>query len=141
MIAKLAIIDQTSIPVASKGLDAYTKRGRAISQNLANISTPGYQRLEVRFEDILKEHLDEDKISGKRTDNNHMFLGRPELQNVKPETVLADDPTLPGEINNVDIDLEMSKMAENQIQFEFGVRFIQERMSAIESAIKMQRGS
>lgn len=139
MLTKLAILDKTSIPVTSKGLDAYTQRGRAIANNIANVSSPGYQRIEVRFEEILREHLDDRNIAGNRTDRNHMFLGRPQLQHVKPETFRPLDPTLPGEINNVDIDLENAKMAENQIQFHFGVRFVRDRMEAIESAIRLSR--
>lgn len=140
MLAKLAILDKTSIPVASKGLDAYTHRGRAIANNVANVSTPGYQRIEVAFEDQLREALDKElNLAGQRTDANHMYLGRPELDHVKSEGYRVEDPTNPGEINNVDIDLEMAKLAENQIMFNFGVQFIRDRMSTIDSAIKLNR--
>lgn len=140
MLAKLAILDRTSIPVSAKGLDAYTQRGRAIANNLANVNTPGYRRIEVTFEEQLKAALDQDNIAGSRTDNNHFYLGRPDLALVKPEGYRVEDPTLPGEINNVDVDLEAAKMAENQIQFNFGIQFIRDRMAAITSAIRMDRG-
>jgi flagellar basal-body rod protein FlgB len=141
MLTKLAILDKTSIPVASKGLDAYTHRGRAIANNIANVSTPGYRRIEVSFEEQLREALNKElNLAGTRTHGNHMFLGRKELEHVKSEGYRVDDPTTPGEINNVDIDIEMAKLAENEIAFSFATAFIKDRHGAIGEAIKGNRG-
>ena len=38
---------------STRALDAYALRHQTISNNLANINTPGYKRQEVRFEDQL----------------------------------------------------------------------------------------
>lgn len=141
MLAKLAILDKTSIPVTSKGLDAYSHRGRAISNNIANVTTPGYQRIEVSFEDELRTALEKElNLAGQRTDPNHFYLGRPELEHVKSEGYRVEDPTNAGEVNNVDIDLEMAKMAENEIMYNFGVQFIRDRMNTITSSIRLNRG-
>jgi len=141
MLTKLAILDKTSIPVASKGLDAYTHRGRAIANNIANVSTQGYRRIEVSFEEQLRKALDKElNLPGKRTDNNHFFLGRKELEHVKSEGYRVEDQTNPGEINNVDIDIEMAKLAENEIAFNFATAFIRDRSSTIGEAIKGDRG-
>jgi len=141
MLTKLAILDKTSIPVASKGLDAYTHRGRAIANNIANVSTPGYRRIEISFEDQLRRALDKElNLAGKRTDNNHFFLGRKELEHIKSEGYRVEDQTNPGEINNVDIDIEMAKLAENEIAFNFATTFIRDRNSTISEAIKGDRG-
>jgi len=50
------------------------------------------------------------------------------------------DPTNPGEINNVDIDIEMGKLAENEIAFNFATTFIKDRSNTIGEAIKGNRG-
>lgn len=140
MLAKLAILDKTSIPVSSKGLDAYTHRGRAISNNIANVTTPGYRRIEVAFEEELRSALDKElNLAGARTDKNHFYLGRPELEHVNSEGYRVEDQTNAGEVNNVDIDLEMAKMAENEIMYNFGVQFIRDRMSTIGSSISGSR--
>ena len=134
---KFAILDKTSIPVASKGLDAYTHRGRAIANNIANVSTPGYNRIEVSFEEQLREALDKElNMAGTRTNSNHLFLGRKELEHVKSEGYRVEDFTNAGEVNNVDIDIEMAKMAENEIAFNFASSFIRDRHGAISEAIK-----
>lgn len=105
-----------------KGLDATAMRSRAISENLANAATPGYRRIEVSFEDAVKDALKK-KIDGQITDLNHMEIGKkPAMAKVEAQSYLANDPTLPGEVNNVDVDLEASKMAENQIEYNFLVQ-------------------
>jgi flagellar basal-body rod protein FlgB len=135
MFLKEALFSRTSIPTVAKSLDACTLRGRAIANNLANITTPGYQRIEVAFEDRLQAALDEKSIAGAKDQTGHLNLGRPALDNVEAVAYRSQDPTLPGEINNVDVDMEAAKMAENQILYEFGIKFIQERKGDINSAI------
>lgn len=138
MIAKYAIINQTSIAVAKAGLDAYAMRSKATANNMANITTPGYKRIEVSFEESLQQYLDPNLTKGERTHHNHFRHGRPELDMVQPRGYRSEDLTMPGEVNNVDVDIESSKMAENQMMFNFGVKFIQERMAAISQAIKVK---
>ena len=52
------------------------------------------------------------------------MLGRPDLERIDAVAFRSQDPTKPGEVNNVDVDIEMAKLAENQILFEYGVKFI-----------------
>ena len=106
-----------------KSLDAGAMRGRAISNNLANVSTPGYQRKEVTFEAELRKVMDM-KITGNTTDPFHMKISKgTELNKIHPLAYTSKDPTLPGEINNVDVDIEASKMAENQILYNYALKF------------------
>lgn len=122
--------------MVEKSLDACALRGRAISNNLANLTTPGYQRIEVSFEERLKAALDLKNLAGAADKPGHMPLGRPDPETVKAYAYRSQDPVLPGDINNVDVDTEAAKLAENQILFSFGVKFIQSRKSDIVSAIK-----
>lgn len=140
MFLKDALFARTSINTVAKSLDACVMRGRAIAANLANVTTPGYQRIEVSFEDRLKRALDEGGLRGTADQPGHMPVGKPDLDQVVPIAYRAQDPTLPGEINNVDVDEEAAKMAENQILFAYGVKFIQERKSDITNAISGQPG-
>ncbi|MEO6096916.1 MAG: flagellar basal body rod protein FlgB [Fibrobacteria bacterium] len=135
MFLKEALFARTSIPVAAKSLDACVLRGKAIANNLANVMTPGYQRIEVAFEDRLKKALDEKQLAGATDHSGHMSLGRLEIEQLQPVAYRSQDATLPGEINNVDVDVEAAKLAENQILYMFGIKFIQERKADIASAI------
>jgi flagellar basal-body rod protein FlgB len=135
MFLKEALFSRTSIPVVSKSLDACVLRGKAIANNLANVMTPGYQRIEVAFEDRLKQALDEKQLAGSTDHPGHMALGRLKVEQLQPVAYRSQDPTLPGEINNVDVDLEAAKLAENQILYMFGIKFIQDQKADIVSAI------
>ena len=135
MFLKEALFSKTSIPLAAKSLDACTLRGRAIASNLANITTPGYQRIEVAFEDRLKQALDGKQLAGVSDQPGHMHPGKAGLDQVQPIAYRAQDPTLPGEVNNVDVDMEAAKLAENQLMYRFSIKFIQDRKSDIMAAI------
>ncbi|MDR3164318.1 MAG: flagellar basal body protein, partial [Synergistaceae bacterium] len=55
--------------VIEKDLGGLAKRMEATSQNIANMNTPRYSRLEVSFEDQLKEVIDApSRLPLKRTD-------------------------------------------------------------------------
>ena len=135
MFLKEAVFSRTSIPLVKKSLDACTLRARAIANNMANLTTPGYQRIDVSFEDSLKMALDEKRVAGSSDKPNHMNAGRPVLDKVEAVAYRSKDPVLPGEINNVDVDMEAAKLAENQIAYMFGIKFIQSMKSDITSAI------
>ncbi len=140
MFIKDALFLRTSIPTVGKSLDASALRSRAIAGNLANVDTPGYQRIEVAFEAALREALDAKTPQGDADKPGHLPLGRPDLDRVEAVAYRSQDPTRPGEVNNVDVDIEMAKLAENQILFEYGVKFINLRKADITSAIKGQAG-
>lgn len=138
MFIKDALYSRTSIPAVEKSLDASALRSRAIAANLANVDTPGYQRIEVAFEAALKQALDKTAPQGAADRPGHLPLGRPDLGRVEAAAYRSQDPTRPGEVNNVDVDIEMAKLAENQILFEYGVKLIGLRKADITSAIKGQ---
>jgi len=135
VIFSKAISRHTSAPAVRLSLDASAMRQKAIANNIANVNTPGYQRIEVSFEDELKKALNPQQLLGAQTQTGHMSIGRPTLDKLQPQAYRPNDPTLPGQVNNVDIDMEMAKLAENQILFNAGVKFLTDRSSVIRSAI------
>ena len=119
-----------------KGLDANAMRSRAIAQNIANAQTPGYRRIEVNFEEQVQEAMRK-HVDGTKTHEDHMELGRKaSLKKVEAYSYRAADPTNPGEVNNVDIDIESAKMAENQIESNYNMQFAS--FGKIQAAIKGQ---
>lgn len=135
MIFSNGLSRHTAAPAVRASLDASAMRLKAIANNIANVNTPGYERIEVNFEAELRKALNPRVLQGARTDNGHMNIGRPDLGTLKPEAYRPNDPTLPGQVNNVDIDMEMAKLAENQILFQAGVKFLTERGAVLRSAI------
>jgi len=135
VIFENAISRHTSAPALLRSLDASMLRQKSIANNVANVNTPGYKRIEVEFETELRKALDPNRLQGARTDNGHMEIGKPNLLTLHPQAYRPTDPTLPGQINNVDIDMEMAKLAENQILYNSGVKFLNDRIQTIRSAI------
>lgn len=104
--------------VVEKALDASWLRNEAISQNIANVDTPGYKRKTVSFEEYLDVAMEDSGFRGKRTNIRHIPIGGSNVDEVEPR--LAEDHKslsfrLDG--NNVDIDNEMAAMAKNTIQY------------------------
>ncbi len=136
MIIKQAIYSNTSMPVLTKGLDAYALRDKATANNLANVNTPKYKKIKVDFEVELSKSLDKNRLRGVRTDREHLSVGRKEISEVKPRASRSYDVTTPGEINNVDIDMEMAQMAENQLSFSYATSMIKNLMDSIKASIR-----
>jgi flagellar basal-body rod protein FlgB len=144
MLIQNALFNHTALPVLGKSLDAATLRDRAISANVANVNTPGYQRVEVAFEAALRQALNPKPVNSGSAAKDGEKLDRlnitPDLSHVEAVAYRPMDEAQASGVNNVDIDMEMSKLAENQIAFNFGVRFVQSERGLIESAIKGRAG-
>ncbi|HEX7510203.1 MAG TPA: flagellar basal body rod protein FlgB [Chitinivibrionales bacterium] len=130
------MFDKTPIPVLMKSLDASMLRSRVIANNIANINTPGYQRVEVSFEDALRKALDKSTVQGARTDDKHLPIGNMDLSGVNAKAYKPLDPTLASGVNNVDIDKEMADLAQTQIQFNFSVKFAKSQYNKLNASIQ-----
>lgn len=103
------------INVLDKAADAAALRHQVLSNNIANDDTPGFKRQDVAFESELKKAL------GKVTDDTNIDK---RVGNIKTEQLKANIYTdmegysyrLDG--NNVDIETENVKLAENQIKYQ-----------------------
>jgi flagellar basal-body rod protein FlgB len=135
MLEKI-LFDKTNLPVLNRTLDAAMLRSRTIANNIANVTTPGYRRVEVSFEDELRLALDRTRLQGAKTDEQHFDMGRKDLSSVNAEAYHPYDPTQPSGVNNVDIDTEMAKLAETQIQFNYAVKFEQGLFRKLNAAIQ-----
>ena len=133
-----AIFNKTRRPVMAAAMDAAMLRARVLTNNIANVTTPGFQRVDVKFEDELRAALDKTRLQGTRTNGSHMNIGRLNLSEVGPKAHRPYDPTLPSGVNNVDIDIEMAKLAETQITFNYLNRFNQSVFNRLNAAIKGQ---
>lgn len=101
------------INVLDKAADASWLRESAITNNLANVSTPGYKRQEVDFEGLLKSELGKSKYItlDKKVENLHL--------NHLNATTYTDSANYSYRLdgNNVDIDTEEVELASEQIRY------------------------
>ena len=129
------ILQSTTREAVLKSMDAGMLRNRVIANNIANVTTPEFKRVEVSFEDELKNALSRTKLKGTRTDSQHMAFGRKNISDIAPRAYKPVDPTLPSGVNNVDIDTEMANLAENQLQYSMALKFLKGSYSKINAAI------
>lgn len=130
------LFDKTNLGLLNKSLDASMLRSRVIANNIANVNTPGYRRVEVSFENELKNALNRTSLKGTRTDEKHLEIGKKDLGEVNAKAYHPYDPTLASGVNNVDVDMEMSELAETQIAFNYGVKFEQGIFKKLNAAIQ-----
>ncbi|GAB2721866.1 flagellar basal body rod protein FlgB [Paenibacillus thermoaerophilus] len=99
-----------------RALDASVLRQQVIANNIANEGTPRFKRSEVTFESLLKKELSGVKgLVGYRTDPRHFEIGEPAV--AKPTIQTDRHSVMNNNLNNVDIDAEMSLMAMNQLRY------------------------
>lgn len=114
-------------------LDFRLERGNMLSANLANIDTPGYTPVELKFDDQLADFLaGRSPPQINRSDATHMGATQ-----IAPEGEAEFDffalPDADG--NSVDLDHEMSKLAQNQILYRATTRVYNKRMAMLKYAI------
>ncbi len=101
-----------------RSLDASALRQKVIANNVANVDTPYFKRSDVQFEEILQGEMSSStqSIQGYRSDPRHFVIGKQE-NNVMPEIKADETTTINNNLNNVDMDYEMSLMAKNQLKY------------------------
>lgn len=123
------------VELMRNAMDAAWLRNETISNNIANVDTPNYKRQVVSFEKILKQQLDIEKGVGiRRTHINHMPVLGPAGLEPKIQTVFQTNFRM--DKNNVNIDLEMSELAKNQVRYMAMKDQINSQVSRLKLAMK-----
>ncbi|GAE88954.1 flagellar basal body rod protein FlgB [Acetivibrio straminisolvens] len=128
----------TGTNVLEKSLDAALLRNEAISQNIANVDTPGYKRKTVAFEEYLNNARG--SIKGIRTRPEHIPVGARDVMDV--DIKVSEDKSAVSmrlDENNVDIEDEMAQMAKNTIKYYLITQRISGDFNKIKSVIKEGR--
>ena len=135
MIKELLFNQKPDI-LLTKMLDKSALNQRVIASNVANIGTPGYERLGVSFDEKLARAM---RLSKKIKISDPRHIPSPDwVKEIKPEVVKIEDGYWNG-INNVNIDEEMVDLAKNQLDFNIGVRLMSSKFNALRTAIRGRR--
>jgi flagellar basal-body rod protein FlgB len=112
--------------VAGKALDGLAARQRAISNNIANVETPGYQPSDVAFEAELRAARDRAKAEPVSWNGDLPLSLSAETQ--ASESLRSDG-------NGVNIDREVVKLSENALAYESLARAMRMRGELLRTAI------
>jgi flagellar basal-body rod protein FlgB len=101
-----------------KGMHASWTRNAVIRNNIANAETPGFKSSEVVFESLISDALHGTGFVGKRTRAKHIPIGAADDINTISGHILDNKHTsMRMDENNVDIEAENAKLAQNSIQY------------------------
>lgn len=117
-------------------LNGLSLRQQVIGNNLANIDTPGYQAAEVSFEQQLQQAVARPRarIALVSTDPRHLS-GRPRLSTEVAQVQPTNDSPMRNDGNNVDVDREMARLAETEIQYQAVTQLMSSKVSGLRSII------
>ncbi|MBR2402855.1 MAG: flagellar basal body rod protein FlgB [Lachnospiraceae bacterium] len=121
------------INVLDKAADASWLRETAITNNLANIDTPGYKRLDVDFQSVLEKELGMSKYTS--LDKKVRDLNR-DLSGLTVSTY-TDSSNFSYRLdrNNVDVDTENVELASEQIRYEALTSSINSQFNCMKAAM------
>lgn len=105
--------------ILERALEASSVRQQVLSNNIANVKTPGFKRSRVDFEGELAQAL----------------AAKQNPDAIRPAVVREADSLGRPDGNNVDIEAEMVKVAENQIWQAALARQISDHFSRLNMAI------
>ncbi|MBM7571815.1 flagellar basal body rod protein FlgB [Aquibacillus albus] len=113
-------------------LDYASLKNQTISNNIANADTPNYKAKRVVFKSVLANELG-NTFEAKRTHPKHI----PFQNGIVPFQIVSDNNTTYNHNgNNVDIDKEMTELAENQIYYQSLVDRINGKFNSLQTVIK-----
>jgi flagellar basal-body rod protein FlgB len=123
-----SILFDRAVDVMHKALNISSERNRLITGNIANVDTIGYAPTDLDFKETLVQAMDspsENPLA--QTDDRHFNAG-------------VSDPSMGGvyrksSVEAVDIDQEMTNLAENNIQYRTSSEMLMRKLAMIKYSI------
>lgn len=120
------------INVLNRAADAAWQRNEAISNNIANVDTPGYKRQDVAFESVLQQALGNNRYQSMDDKVANVNLSR--LRGRAYVDYANYSYRLEG--NNVDIENENVMLAENQLKYQGLISSINQEFTNLQTVMK-----
>lgn len=120
------------INVLDRAADAAWQRNEDISNNIANVDTPGYKRQDVAFESVLQQALGNNRYESMDDKVANVDLSR--LRGRAYLDYANYSYRLDG--NNVDIENENVMLAENQLKYQGLISSINQEFTNLKTVMK-----
>lgn len=120
------------INVLDRAADAAWQRNEAISNNIANVDTPGYKRQDVAFESVLQQALGNNRYESMDDKVANVDLSR--LRGRAYLDYANYSYRLDG--NNVDIENENVMLVENQLKYQGLISSINQEFTNLKTVMK-----
>ena len=117
-----------SATLLEKMLDVSSVKHKVIANNIANVNTPGYKKMEVSFADQLEKALNKDSMN--------------KFDTLQPKIVISKEDsseTVRNDGNNVDMDKEVSSLVKNTLTYSIYTQLLAKKYEVVKSAIEGSR--
>lgn len=121
-----------SINMVEKSLDYLWQKQRVISNNVANIDTPGYKSKYVTFEADFQNRL---RTASSTGDSRRITRA---IQSATPTIHENEGGSARLDGNNVNADVQMVEMTRTALQYQYGLSSVNSDIGRLRTAIKGQ---
>ena len=111
-----SIVDLLEAGIRAEGL-----RQKTIASNIANLETPGYRRVDVKFEELLDKALDSP--------------GTVDLSEIEPQLHQPKQTPVKSNGNDVSLETEVGEMVKNTLRHKAYIRVLNKKYRQIELAL------
>ena len=115
---------ESIVDLIDAGIKAETLRQKAIANNIANLETPGYRRLDVKFEELLARCL--------------RSSGEFDLSEVEAQLYQPKQTPVKSNGNDVNLEAEIGQMIKNTLRHKAYIRLLSKKYNQIELAITVK---
>lgn len=109
------------VGLLESGIKAEELRQRTVASNIANIETPGYRRVDIRFEDLLAKAMKSQPGAG--------------LDDLEPEIFQPGTTMVKPNGNDVNMEMEIGEMLKNSFRQTAFVRLLRKKFAQVEEAV------
>ena len=128
------------VDLLQKGLTASWSRNAVIRNNIANIETPNFKSSDIEFETLLARALQGTGFVGARTHPGHREIGSfSSIDSVQARLVQRKGLSMRMDGNNVDIESENVKLAQNTLYYNTLVEKMNSELRRLRMAISEAR--
>jgi len=106
------------------GIRAESLRQKAIANNIANLETRGYRRIDVKFEELLAKALNSP--------------GAVDLSKVEPQTHQPEKTPVNSNGNDVSLESEVGQMIKNSLRYKAYIRLLNKKYNQMQLAMDVK---
>ncbi|MBL7152242.1 MAG: flagellar basal body rod protein FlgB [Phycisphaerae bacterium] len=106
------------------GIKVESLRQKAIANNIANLQTPGYRRIDVKFEQLLAKAM-----------TSH---GQADLDEIEPQIYQPKQTPVKSDGNDVNLEVEVGEMVKNTLRHKLFAMLLKKKYMGIEAAINVR---
>lgn len=116
-------------------LNGLSKRQQAVSNNVANVDTPGFQTASVPFESQLAAAMSKNADAGALLVTHPVHMQRDGISLGEPNVVTTNGNAGRIDQNGVDIEREMFQLADTTIRYQTMTRVVSDRLGWLRTVI------